>query len=135
MPELIVFPDAVALAVTALTAALATARPDVEVHAQVPYPDRPNRFVTIERAGGPRRNLVVDAAMLSIEAWSDGAADAQDIAQLCRAVMHSLPGTTVSGVSIYRADEAGGPVHQPDPESGHERYTFAIQIAARGTAA
>lgn len=133
MDELIVFPDAVDMVVEAISTALALPRPDVAVHAQVPKP-RPVRLVTVERVGGTRRNLVVDDAMVSIEAWSPRADDAHSILQMARAVVYRMVGKLTLGVMTYRIDEVGGVQHSPDPVSGEERYIMTLQVSVRGSA-
>lgn len=133
MDELIVFPDAVDVTIEAISTALALPRPEVKVHAQVPNP-RPPKFVIVERVGGVRRNLVVDDAMLSIEAWSSRADDALTILQFVRAVVYRMVGKYTLGVLVYRVDEVGGVQHSPDPVSNQERYIMTLQLSVRGDA-
>lgn len=127
MAELVVFPDAVAIACTYLTDELA----GTAATSRVPF-TRPDEFVTVRRVGGVRRNLVVDEATLAVEAWAATDEDAHDLAQRCRALLHALPGQSVNGSFVYRVDEVGGPASLPDPDSDQPRYTFTAALAARG---
>ena len=125
--EAIVFPDATLVAITKLRAAL-TPTP---VHARIPT-TRPAAFVLVQRVGGVRRNLVVDDALLTVEAWAATGAAAHDLAQAARAHLHAMVGDVIAGVAVYRVDEAAGPQWLPDPESLQARYTFTTTVAVRG---
>lgn len=122
----VLFGDVVAAAVTALGAALT-----VPVSGRVPNP-RPDRFVTISRTGGPRRNLVTDAAQLTVDSWGQSDPDALALAELARREVHRLARTTVAGLHIYGVDELSGPGVMPD-ESGQPRYRQTFTVATRGT--
>lgn len=128
MNEPILFPDAVALAVTFLAGLLGE-----HVGQDVP-PDHTidDTCVTVLRTGGPRRNLVTDDAQLTIETWAPTSTEAHDLAQLTRAHMLSLAGEVIDGVAVYRVGELAGPQNLPDPESDQPRYTFSVSVAVRG---
>lgn len=128
MGEAIVFPDAVAVVCTFLTEML-----DERVEPRIPNP-RPARFVVVQRVGGPRRNLVVDEALLTIEAWGINEADAHDLAQLARAWVNAMPGEVIDDATVYLVTEASGPQLLPDPLSGQPRYSFTTAVAMRGDA-
>ncbi len=128
MTEVIVFPDTVALVVTHLGDNL-----DEPVYSRIPNP-RPAEFVTVQRTGGPRRNLVTDEAQITVDSWAQTPAEAHDLAQLARAYINSLPGQQVDGVAIYKSDELAGPADLPDPLSDQPRYSQSFAISARGTA-
>lgn len=87
------------------------------------------------RTGGPRVNIVTDAAQLTIEAWGNADADAHDLAQACRAVLIGLEATVTGGVTIYGYDEFSGPAFLPDPDSAQSRYTWTATVNVRGEAA
>lgn len=129
----VVWPDATDVCVTFLRAALAERGDGATVAAKVPNP-RPARLVLVHRVGGPRLNLVADDAQIAVECWAPAAEDAADLAQLCRALIHTMRGGVVDGVPIYRIDELAGPADLPDPLSDQPRYVFTVQIAMRGTA-
>jgi len=89
--------------------------------------------VTVQRVGGAERNEVVDQPMLVVECWGGSKAIAHDLAQLAWAYLRALAGGAwVDGVWCYRADTVGGPGYQPDPDTGHHRYTFTMQLGLRG---
>lgn len=127
------FPDATAVVVTFLNTQLDVHGDTAPVGSRVPS-SRPTRFVLVRRLGGPRLNRVADNAMLGIECWGTDEADAHDLAQLCRALVHSMPGTTQSGVAVYGVTELSGPGSLPDPLSDSPRFTFTVQVTMRGTA-
>lgn len=134
MNQVVVFPDAAAVVVGHLRAALAARNDPAKVGTRVPNP-RPGRFVRIRRIGGPRLNLVADNPQLSVESWAPTAEQAADLAQLCRGLILAMRGTTVAGVAIYRVNEFAGPAELPDPTSDQPRYVQTFEIAMRGTAA
>jgi len=134
MPEVIVFPDVAAAVIAGLEAELAARSNTTPVRSRVPDP-RPATFVRVRRIGGPRRNLVVDDATVVVEAWAADEASGHDLAQLCRGIVHSFAGSTIADTTIYRVDEIAGPGLLPDPVSEQTRWTFTLQISARGTAA
>ena len=131
--EAVVYPDAAAVVATFLNAELDTHGDTAPVGSRVPS-SRPSRFVLVRRLGGPRLNRVADNAMLGIECWGTDEADAHDLAQLCRALIHSMTGGTHSTVPVYRVTELSGPGSLPDPLSDNPRFTFTVQVAMRGTA-
>jgi hypothetical protein len=133
-PEVIVFPDAEALLIAYLTAALAAHDwADVVVAVTMPNP-RPVRCVLVPRVGGARRSLVVDAATIGAEAWAATETEAHDLAQLVRGLLAALPGRILDGTVVSRIEELGGPANLPDPVSGHARYTFTVAVHVRGRA-
>ena len=83
--ELIVFPDAVELAIDYLTAELAARSETAGVGARVPNP-RPAELVRVRRAGGTVANLVTDAATLVVETWAADEYRAMELAQLVREI-------------------------------------------------
>lgn len=128
MAEIIEFPDVVSLVLTAL-------EPDIDVPlgTLVPNP-RPTSFVLARRSGGERTTLVTETAVVTVEAWADTPAAAADLAERCRARIHAMEGTMISGVPIYRVDDVGAPADLPDPLSDQPRYQLSVLIATRGSA-
>lgn len=126
MVELFVFPDTTALVCSALTDRL-----DRPAGTLVPE-QRPDEFFRVLRTGGPRHTIVSDAAQVTVESWAATEAAAHDMAQLARAVLHTLPGTVVDGVPVYRVDEISGPGNLPDPLSNHPRYSQTFAVHTRG---
>lgn len=131
----ILFPDVAAAVIGALNDQLDDfGFAAVPVRSRVPNP-RPSRFVLVFRTGGPRVNVVTDAAQLTIEAWAANDSDAHDLAQAARAILSGLEGTVTGGVTLYGIDEFSGPANLPDPESDQSRYTWTTSVNARGAAA
>lgn len=133
--ERIRFPDAAAAVIGALNAQLsALGFTGVPVRSKVPA-QRPTRFVLVFRTGGPRVNIVTDAAQLTFEAWAANDADAHDLAQAARAIVIGLEGSVTGGVTFYGIDEFSGPGYLPDPDSEQSRYTWSASVNVRGVAA
>ena len=75
-------------------------------------------------------------AIPPLEAGANLAADtASALPQGARVAEFEIRGVLGSGGfgTVYRVDELGGPAHSPDPESGHERFVFSVQLALRAT--
>jgi hypothetical protein len=107
--------------------------PGVVVATRVPK-QWPDLLIVVRRIGGPRRNLVTDEPLLSIEAWAPNEEDAVDLIEEARGLIHSLRGQTMDGVAVYRITEAAGPAMLPDPLSNVPRCVLTISVAMRGTA-
>lgn len=135
MAETLVAPDAVALSIAWLSQELPQV-PDqspVPVTRLVPDP-RPPSFVTVRLLGGEGRdgsNVPLDRPQVAVEAWAPTAAQAHDLAQNARAVMHAARGVVHSGTQVYRVEELGGPVDLPDPLSNQPRVTFSLLLTVR----
>jgi hypothetical protein len=132
--EVVVFPDAVAVAITELRARLPHyGYPAVPVTNRVPDP-RPSTFVTVDRGGGVASNIVTDVATLLFEVWGAPGGDSPyTLAQVCRGIMHALLGRVVAGVTIYKIDEFAGPGALPD-QSAQPRVVFTLAVSMRGHA-
>jgi hypothetical protein len=128
-----IFPDATWLVIDHLRAALAARSDTAIVASEVPNP-RPDRLVYVHLGGGVRRSVVSDAPQIDIEVWDVATEDAHDLAQLCRALIHTMPGQVVNGVAVYRVDEFAGPADLPDPLTDNPRVVFTVQIHLRGSA-
>lgn len=129
---LIVFPDPVGVTIDYLRPVLAANGEDCPIHKTVPR-KRPSRFVQVFRTGGPRSNVVVDAAQLTISCWADNAADAADLTSLTRGALEQVRSTVVDGaVTFYKVDELAGPVDLPDPQSNQARMTWSVLAYMRG---
>jgi len=132
--ETIVFADPVTVTIAALNAGLAGAgQPGVTAYGRVPNP-RPSKFVRVLRLGGPRRDLVTDAAMLTIEAWADNDPDSAALAQAARAVVNAMEGKVIAGTTVYTVTEFSGPGNLPDPDTTQSRHTWIVEVATRGLA-
>lgn len=125
----VTFPDSAALVISYLNANLTP-----PVGSRIPNP-RPAAFVTVQRTGGPKRNLVTDSPQLTVESWAATDAAAHDLAQQARALLNDLGDSvkSISGVAVYRVDEVSGPADLPDPLSNQSRYTQSFSVALRGS--
>jgi hypothetical protein len=129
------FPDSAAAVIGAFNAQLPSLGfTGVPVRSRVPS-TRPAQFVLVFRTGGPRVGVVTDAAQLTIEAWAANDADAHDLAQACRAILGSLEGAVVGGVTVIKVIPFGGPGYLPDPQSDQPRYSWSESVVVRGAAA
>lgn len=126
--DAIVFPDAVAVAISWLTDNLGPI-----VLPRIPNP-RLEQMVIVRRSGGVRLNLVADNPTLTVEAWAATDEDAHDLAQEARGYLLAMRGEVIDGTAVYRTAEVGGPALLPDPLSNQSRYTFSVSAALRGTA-
>lgn len=104
---------------------------DVPVRSLVPSP-RPEMFVRVRRVGGVAEGLVLDGALVAVECYATGEDDAQDLAQVCRAILLASGGVH-DAHQVVAVREASGPVPLPDPDSSQPRYTFTHQVWTRGT--
>lgn len=123
----VTFPDAAAIVISRLKIAL----PSLVFHHEVPNP-RPDTFIKIFRTGGPKANLVVDAAQITIESWAPDVDTAMTNAQVVRGRLNVLNEQIVSP-AICRVDEFSGPQELPDPLSESRRVTWTAAVLVRGT--
>lgn len=101
------------------------------VHGRVPNP-RPERFITVQRTGGPRLNLVTDAPLVTFETWDVDTDDAAAAAAVVRAhVLAARNVRTPNGTLIHRVEELSGPFLLPDV-SREARYAWNVRIGTRG---
>jgi hypothetical protein len=105
--------------------------PPKRVGAKVPDDVPRGQFVLVRRLGGNWERPVVDAATIGIEAWGATQAQAHDLCQEARALVHSLQGTVLAGVAVYRVEEFAGPAWLPDPESAEPRFTVTLNVSHR----
>lgn len=128
---MLVFPDVEAL----LTAWLRGQLDGPAVGNKVPNP-RPDPFILIQRHGGVRQTVVTDAAQVGLECWAGRDYEAHDLLQQCRSLLlYQIPGQILSGYTVYRVDEVGGPSNLPDPTSSMPRWVMELQVHVRGIAA
>lgn len=131
MQPAVLFPDVEMWATGYLRAALA-ARSEpvtdgVKVGVKVPK-QRPGRFVTVRRDGGPRLDVVREAARLGVNVWALTEKDASDLAALVRALL----GASAGEGPVLRARELSGPSPIAD-ESGQPRMFLVVELTVRGT--
>ncbi len=130
--EVIVFPDPVALAIDVLDANLVD--DGAQVGATIPAVAR---WVTVTLIDSEIRTLVVQRTILRVACQvGEGPTakkDAQELAQLARAILGSIAGTSQNGTTVYKVSD----VHladDPDQITGLNRVTFNVAISLRGAA-
>lgn len=124
----VLFPDAVLLAITYLRSVMP---PDTVIVSRVPDP-KPPAFVRVERLGGLRSTLVTDRPRIEFECWADTEERAESLMALTRAYVHAMSGAR-DPATVYRVKDVGGPQWVPDSRTGMPRYLFAIECSIRGT--
>lgn len=122
--EVVVAPDPVATVVAYLSDVL-----EVPVKGAVPQ-EKPATFVSVASTGGAgRRDLVLEEATVSIDAWAETDDDAHALARLIEAhmLMARFNTTTIRNAFSY-----GAPGDFPDPLSGtpRARATYSITLRA-----
>jgi hypothetical protein len=127
----ILFPDATETCIGYLTDILPDYGETCPVIKNTPNP-RPARFVQVFRTGGPRHNLVVDGAQLTVECWADTDAEAADLAALVRAALLAIRSDVIGTVTFYKVDELAGPADLPDLDSNQARMTWSVIAYVRG---
>jgi hypothetical protein len=122
-------PDAVAVTIGYLRAALVARGDNVPIGTRVPSP-RPARFVRVERIGGPADSIVTDRPRLDVHCWGADEGAAHDLMRVCRALLGAARGS-YGGTTLARP-VTGGPIFMPDAETGSARYAFTLDITMRG---
>lgn len=123
------FPDAVQIVGAYLREALVARGDPVPVVSRIPA-KRPPRFVRVERVGGTRLDRITDRPRLDVHNWGPDEGAATDLAIVTRALVHAMPGWR--GAVAYDVIDVGGPNTTPDPVSGQERSSFAVEVSLRG---
>lgn len=124
MVEVIVAPDAEGRAVAFLTARFASVSEPAKVSTKVSNP-RPPRFVRVVRAGGATRGIAYDSPRLVFECSAASSVDAERLCALTRGFI--LAWARLDD-SITRVQDAGDMAYVPDPDTGQDRYQFAVQV-------
>lgn len=125
------FPDGVDIVRRYLRDALAARGEVLPVVTRVPA-TRPPRFVRVERVGGSRLDRVTDRPRLDIHVWGPDEGTVADLVKVVRALVFAIPGWR--GAVAYDVIDVGGPNSAPDPVSGQERASFAVEVSLRGKA-
>lgn len=96
----------------------------VPVSANVPK-DRPSRFVTVERTGGPL-DTFRDLPQFAVQTWGTSTADASSLADEVRVLLpHLIELTDVARVQVSST------YNFPDPESGQARYQTLVGLTVK----
>lgn len=105
--------------------AFLNAQLDVPVSADVPK-TRPERFVTIERTGGPR-DTFRDLPSIAAQAWAEDRYQASELCiRLADAIELFVYETGVAKVEI------GSSYNFPDPDSKQSRYQVTASFVTKG---
>lgn len=91
------------------------------------------QFVKILRAGGNRRNKVVDSPQMIFECYAEDAAKAANFARTVRALVHSAEGSEIApGVHCKKQRDVSGPSDISDNQHDSSRYSFTVMTELRG---
>lgn len=96
-------------------------RLDVAAYADVPA-SRPEQFITVERTGGGRDNVIIDRPTVAIQCWSTSRASAADLAYV---VDDALPEFTQEpGINKARRTT----IYNFPDEKGNPRYQLVCEL-------
>lgn len=103
-----------------------------EIPANAEFP-----LVRLTRIGGTplfNKPLWVDRPTLQIEAYGGTKAQAQEIAETCRAALSEIESAT-SPTAVFLSAEFGGMLYLPDPEfkNPRPRYVFDVDVFLHST--
>ena len=131
MVEVIVARDAEGAAVSFLKAQF-TARGDTaKVGTKFPAAGS-TRYVRVVRAGGVSRDVAYDSPRLVFECYAASTVTAERLCALTRGLI--LAWARLSD-DVTRVQDAGDMAYLPDPDSGQDRYQFAVQVDMKMSAA
>lgn len=94
-------------------------------------------FAAVYRVPGPPPAMWArwDTALLNIQVWAATEQASHDTAVTVHAILHTLPGTTTSGVTIREVQDITGPGILPDPGLPDlARHVFTVRVTARRAA-
>ena len=120
-PAALVAPDQELKFTGLLRPLIRAAHSDADMYVGTATPDeRPDRFVTIRRDGGPQRGTF-DHPRFGVRCWGTSEQDANDLARRTIAAFLGLPGTS----SITAVQILSGPSAVPDPSGQSSRLVVA----------
>lgn len=100
----------------------------VPVHGVVPEV-RPAEFVRAWRTGGGPINRAIDEPLVTVQAWAESRARAEDIARAC---LHALLNDYTAMPLVRSVEIVSGPYLDPDPDSRSPRYSINARLRVRG---
>lgn len=124
MVEVIVARDAEGRAVAFLKAQFASLSDTAKVGTKFPASGS-QRFVRVVRAGGLTKNIAYDSPRLVFECYGSSSVTAERLCALTRGFV--LAWARLSD-DVTRVEDAGDMAYMPDPDSGQDRYQFAVQV-------
>lgn len=100
------------------------------------YPSVPAKnpqypLAVVQRLGGlPPERHKLDGARIQVDAWGDNKQDAFTLAQKARTALMNLEGTKSPKHQVYvtGVEDEVGPMWLPDPDTGRDRYVFAVML-------
>ncbi len=128
MAEFISFPNAQALAVDALNAALPTG---VRAYPATPKDNKAPRggeFIVVRSLGGQTETFVSAAALLSVEGYASKRDRAYELCDLALAIIRAQDG------ELRGASGFAYPQELPDPATRQVRFTSTGEVRVRGAA-
>lgn len=127
--EPVCFPDAEALVVGYLNAALAARGDAARASTRVPT-DRPARFVAVVLTGTSRRSVQQSDAQVTIECWDTDSEAAADLTRVVHALMCALD---VDGAHVPQGRDGwvAGPAYLEDPIARCPRYVMTPIVRTR----
>ncbi|PVE94993.1 hypothetical protein [Microbacterium sp. TPD7012] len=123
MAEVIIAPDAEGRAVAYLKARFTALGDSAKVGTKFPATGS-SRFVRVVRAGGVSE-LAYDHPRLVFICSGSSSVTAERLCSLTRALV--LAWARLSD-DVTRVQDAGDMAYVPDPDSGQDRYQFAVQV-------
>lgn len=130
MVEVIVAPDAEGRAVAFLKAQFAARGDSAKAGTKFPAKGS-SRFVQVTRAGGISNDIAYDAPRLIFICSGESSVDAERLCSLTRGLV--LAWARLSD-DVTRVRDAGDMAYVPDPDSGQDRYQFAVQAVMKMSA-
>lgn len=116
--------NAEVLLVDWLNANPSTARLNIEAFLDVPE-DRPERFITVERTGGPG-DWIRDSPLLAVQVWALHRYEAGDLAEaVAKALREAVALPNVARVRVNSL------YNFPDPESRQPRYQIVLELVTK----
>lgn len=89
-------------------------------------------LLTVKRIGGvPPNRRALDSANIQVDAWGNTKSEAHDAAVKARLALMQLEGTAVTDpvdAYISGVSDSLGLNWSPDPETGRDRYVFAVYL-------
>ncbi len=131
MTEVLVSPDVIQAATGFLRSYLGVLAD--RVGTEVPE-TMPANMVRVSLTGGARRDIVTDAAQLTVECWAPNEPTASLLARTAHGLMHSAAGTQAGGIWVRRVETVGGVQSFPDPDTAKPRYQFTVRWHVRSAA-
>ena len=92
----------------------------------IPRP-RPEKFVSIERTGGNKSDVVLDHPMITVQSWAKSRYEASELACIVDVFMLAIPDYYINICSCTR----NSLYSFPDPESDTPRYQAVYDLVVQ----